>query len=288
MLASKIGLLGGSRTLVITSNQTNFNLHTALGSPSTPVRATVVINSGVVVSSDNASTPAFDQGSLPAGSSVTLINNGSVYGMGGAGGAGGDAFASPFFPYNLTAGNGADGLSGGNALRLSAPTVIVNSAGEIFGGGGGGGGSAGVSLIIVDDGTYAQALSGGGGGGGRSAATSGGGAAGVPSTDFFIPSLVIDSGDAGASGGSSGEGTGGAGGSSEPEYSYSAPAAGNGGDWGEAGASGSAPSTPTEADPYILGTSGSGGAAGKAVDLNGQSITWVSGNTVDRVKGAVS
>ena len=295
MLASKIGLLGGSRTLVISSNQTNFNLHTALGSPSTPVRATVVINSGVVISSNNASTPAFDEGALPAGSSVTLINNGSIRAFGGAGGAGGTAFYdSPFTPDLRGSAVGSNGQSGGNALRLTAPTVVVNGAGEIFGGGGGGGGGGGVAWFTGGEESYFQANGGGGGGGGRSVSTSSAGAAGVASSNYFIPGVVPHSGVIGSTGGPSGAGSGGTGGDSNPAgISYVGASGGAGGDWGAAGSAGQTPSTP----PYepgipegsaVISAGGSGGAAGKAVDLNGQSITWVSGNTVDRVKGAVS
>jgi hypothetical protein len=279
MLASKIGLLGGSQTLVISSNQTNFNLHTALGSPSGAVRAVVVINSGVVVSSNNTSTHAFDEGPLPAGSSVLLINNGSIYGMGGAGGNGGNASVPTIFGETVTA--GANGSVGGPALRLAAPTSIINATGEIFGGGGGGGGSGGLGSSNLSP-DIMWAIGGSGGGGGRSGVSTGASSAGTATTggapeNYILPGLTGSAGTSSASG-AGGVSQGGSG----AFAGLSTGAGGAGGDWGAAGASAGAGAGG------LRGSAGSGGAAGKAVDLNGQSITWISGNDGARVKGAVS
>ena len=49
--------------------------------------------------------------------------------------------------------------------------------------------------------------------------------------------------------------------------------------WGWCGCSG---------DNYSQGGGAAGGAAGKAVKLNGNSITWLGGNDATRVKGAVN
>ena len=289
MLASKIGLLGGSRTLVISSNQTNFNLHTALGSPGGAVRATVIINSGVVVGSNNSATPALDEGPLAAGSRVTIINNGRLAGMGGAGGAGGDAgyVLGSGLPGTDSNTAGASGAAGGTALRLTAPTIIVNGAGEIFGGGGGGGGGGGSTGWVNEDSWYVLAFPANGGGGGQGANSSSGGAGGVVNnyTDFegTLPS-------AGSAGSSSGPGAGG------PAYDpgtagtagVTVGEGGAGGAWGTAGTGGTTTTYTSGWDFVDTAANGSGGAAGKAVDLNGFSVTWVSGNTSDRVKGAVS
>jgi hypothetical protein len=294
MLASHIGLIGGggSRTVVISSNQTNYNLHTALGSPSTPVRVTVVINSGVAVSSNNTSTPAFDQGSLPAGSAVLLINNGSIRGMGGAGGAG-TSFTSNIATISGKTTGGAGG-SGGTALRLTRPTTVVNGAGEIFGGGGGGGGGAGGITEVEEAGM--TVIGGSGGSGGRGGATSSGGAAGV-AVETSSYQVFEGNGNAGNTGSSSGAGATSSGRASG--NGGVSGAGGAGGDWGAAGSAGGTVSGnelsfgffDVEAynPPNPGATSfGSGGAAGKAVDLNGQSITWISGNDSTHVKGAVS
>jgi hypothetical protein len=295
MRPSQIGLFAGgrNRSVVISSNQTNYNLHTALGSPTSPVNVSVTINSGVVVSSNNTSTPAFDQGSLPAGSRVTLVNNGSLRGMGGAGGAG--ASLTDDIGTSVSRTVAAAGGAGGTALRLTRPTIIANGAGEIFGGGGGGGGGAG-GLTEVEL-TGMTVIGGGGGGGGRSGSTAPGGSGGTG--EEVSPTYVLfeGAGNAGSNGTSAGAGTGGT--ARASGSGSSGGAGGNGGDWGANGTSGGAVSGSDfgytlfdmEAfyDPAPPTTSfAAGGAAGKAVDLNGQSITWLSGNTGARVKGAVS
>ena len=55
------------KTVDITSNKSNFNLHSYLGSPSQALSVVVNINSNVVISSSNTSgnrTPAFTVGNL--------------------------------------------------------------------------------------------------------------------------------------------------------------------------------------------------------------------------------
>lgn len=72
------------------------------------------------------SSPAITVGALPSGSSVSIVNNGYVYGAGGNGGKGnGNAGA-----------DGGDAISFGGAYAVS----IDNTNGYVFGGGGGGGG----------------------------------------------------------------------------------------------------------------------------------------------------
>lgn len=90
----------------------------------TPLSATITINSGIVVYANSTSAYAFDTGNgFPAGSVLSLVNNGFVIGMGGDGGA-----------YN------SSGSPGGPALRAQAALRITNG-GTIGGGGGGGGGT---------------------------------------------------------------------------------------------------------------------------------------------------
>lgn len=114
----------------IGSDTTNYNLRSAALAGGwdgvKPLLATVTINSGVVVSSNSTSTPAFDTGSgFPAGTQLTLINNGYVCGMGGAGGSYGA------------------GKPGGAALTAQFSLNVTNN--QILAGGGGGGGSGQVS-----------------------------------------------------------------------------------------------------------------------------------------------
>lgn len=251
---------GGGSTLEISSSLANYNIYTMLGSPTSAVNVTLTIPSGVTVSSNNTGTPALDTGNLPSGSTVTIINNGSIIGAGGAGGTGGALSACA----TITAGE--SGGSGGNAINLTVPTTIDNTNGYIFGGGGGGGGG-GATYSICGFG-----WSGGGGGGG---AGSIGGAGGAGGYNYYI----YDAGDPGTSGGTSGGGGGGGG------YFDGVRHAGGGGNGGEYGTSGN---TGDVGVGGVNSSAGAGGSAGKAVNLNGNTITWTGGNDATRVKGAVN
>lgn len=149
---------------------------------------------------------------------------------------------------------GGDGDDGGTALELDDDIQIDNTSGEIFGGGGGGGGGAAA--------TSAGAPNGGGGGGGGQGDN--GGDKGV----------ALSSGNDGQNGGTSSAGNGGNG------ATYGGKG-GNGGSWGQGGKDGKGPS-------ILGGQGGDGGAGGKAVDLNGNTITWIAGNNATQVKGSVS
>lgn len=308
MLASHIGLsknAAGSPppsasglTVDVTTDQTNFNLFTAAGSPGTAKTVTVNISSGVKIRSNATGTPAFDEGTGWAPGTTVILNNlGSIYGMGGAGGAGGSAGYALGSGYTGTMTNtaGTAGGAGGSALKLTVPTTIANAAGEIFGGGGGGGGGNGSSCWFNADSLYLVASPANGGGGGQGANTSSGGAVGTLNnyTDSPVTGQV-----AGTSGSSSAAGVGGAaydGGASFGTVGLTVGKAGDGGAWGSAGSAGQATtylpltSAPDEGWVFAFASSvGAGGAAGKAVDLNGQAITWLSGNDSTHVKGAVA
>ena len=146
---------------------------------------------------------------------------------------------------------GSGGAAGQNAINLGFATTIQNNGGFIRGGGGGGGGGKGAQVTQpVKGGTLVQQFAGGGGGGG---AGQQGGAAGSGTA----------AGGAGSISGAGGGGTG-----QQP--------AGNGGAGGGFGAAGSGG-----------GNSGAGGgAAGKAINLNSNSVTYEDGS--GNVQGAVS
>ncbi len=141
-------VLGFTFNYTISANTLNFNLRAAAiaagWNQSVPVFATITINPGVYVWSDSTSLPAFDTGTLSAGSTVVIINKGVIMGKGG---------------------NGADlftaGGAGGNALSISLAISLDNSAGYVAGGGGGGGG-----LAYTDGGSWYVYIGGGGGAGG--------------------------------------------------------------------------------------------------------------------------
>ena len=156
----------------ISSDATNYVLRNAAITAGwdgiVPLDAEVTVASGIVLSANSTGQYAFDTGvTFPAGTTLALINNGFVIGMGGAGGN----FA---------------GSNGGPALRAQY-AISIDSAGGVIGGGGGGGGG----------GEYA------GGGGGRSGRTNAAGGDGGASGTF---SSGGSGGYGGASGGTTGPG----------------------------------------------------------------------------------
>lgn len=178
----------------ISSDATNYVLRNAAITAGwdgiVPLDAEVTVASGIVLSADSTGQYAFDTGvTFPAGTTLALINNGFVIGMGGAGGA------------QYTAGS-----NGGPALRAQYAIGIDAAGGVIGGGGGGGGGNKG------------------GGGGGRSGRTDAAGGVGVPAgasgTFSSGGSGGGGGGDWGASGGTTGSYAGGTGGAAVVGNSY--------------------------------------------------------------------
>lgn len=113
----------------------------------------VIVNSGVVVrSTSNPTVAIYVAGSFPNG--VTLVNNGSIIGCGGAGGISTGGY---------TIGNA--GQNGGAAIYVESTYITIENNGTIAGGGGGGGSSS-----------YAgySGTAGPGGGGGAGFGASGG------------------------------------------------------------------------------------------------------------------
>ena len=170
---------------VISGNQTNFNLYVAIGAPPGAIGTLtnpflVTINAGVVIDATQGN-PAFTLGSMPPGSHIKIVNQGSVYGHSGLGGMGGGLSTHRFF-ISVTQGGGAfctystvgiapdSGSLGGDAVFIPAgghSVDIDNTGGLIFGGGSGGSGGAGdiSEQIPVVGGEVPQALGSGGGGG---------------------------------------------------------------------------------------------------------------------------
>lgn len=148
----------------ISSTLTNYNLRNAAiaagWNQTTPLNATITINSGVIVHSTSTGTAAFDAtGSFPSGSQLTLTNNGVILGRGGQGGN-----------YNFNgAGPGDAGSPGGPGLSVGLPSTITNNN-RISGGGGGGGALGGYAADYTcpEGGScyYATVAYGGKGGGG--------------------------------------------------------------------------------------------------------------------------
>jgi hypothetical protein len=246
-------------------------------------------------------------GSFPGG--LTIINNGYVMGKGGKGGG-------------IIDGSNYPSTAGGNAISL-LQSCSINNAGYIGGGGGGGGhgtyfypagpwpapwaiytcaggggagGGPGGDYYHYFEGDIETAAGGVGGTIGSSGASpvnwgaaGGGGGRIFPSTQTNGPSSTYTT-----------KGNGGSGGGSGAIYCYSLTTAGAGGGDNQAGGNGSGTGTS------YCGSGGGGGwgqpggyvyigsyftgyspsAGGKAIALNGYSVTWLSGTS--QVYGAVS
>lgn len=295
----------------ITTNVTNYDIKTAaLASGwdgNSILYATITINAGVYVWTDTTSTPALVTGTgLPDNSKIEIINNGYIIGKGGHGGgwlppagqpaeAGGPAMS---INTNVTitnnsyiAGGGGGGLSNGSGEGLEgggggAGGGAGGRAGDGFTGSagpeaaGGGPGSAGANGVYFSDSGVGFGYGGGGGGrilpgvGGAGGAANGdvgdGGGAGGGGASAPWPSP-------GGSGGSA-NAVGGTGMYRPPQGQYvdSGGGAGGGGGWGAAG--GSVMYYPY---PSIM----TGPPGGKAINLNGYLVTFI---TTGTVYGAVS
>jgi hypothetical protein len=196
----------------VAANTTNADLYTlAVNAGWDEVRPLqCTIDSNVYVYSTSTSTPALSiSGTFPNG--VTVINDGKIIGMGGAGGNTGPAGG----------GAGQVGGAGGTAIDVSSTVTIVNNS-IIAGGGGGGSGAA--SYWSLETGTYY----GGGGGGGQSGLSNSAGGTG------------FENGSAGT------VSSGGAGGAGRAPYAGSG---GTGGSWGQA--SGGAGGACLTGDSYV-------------------------------------
>jgi hypothetical protein len=303
-IAMNVGYGKSNRVIVavtIAENTTNYTLGTAQipGYVAGKTQVTLQINPGVYVYSTNTANAGLTVAALDPADDVVISNLGYIMGMGGAGGG------------------ASNGAAGGPAISISRPVYILNDS-YIAGGGGGGGGAVNSGGVGVGGGGGAGGGAGGAGyygspgtgGGPGSAGTngtistygSGGGGGGrilpgVGGTRVLatvpppIEGSVILPGQGGGSGGSGAAGTGGPAGpvkiagsgqggnanvtGSSATYSGIGGAGGGGGGWGASGGRGN----------VNAGTSYVGGAGGKAVNLNGYTVTWVANGTV---YGAVS
>lgn len=245
----------GSRPVVFTlsADTPDFDPFVAAGSPAGVVTVTITINSGVVLYSTSFSSAGFNQSSaFAAGSTCTLINNGTIVGKGGNAGNGANG---PTYPNPGT--NGGGGGGGSDAMSILNDWTIDNTFGSVWGGGGGGGG--GKSKLSF---TFGLGGGGGGGGAGQNSGVKGNGGAGG--------SGGAPGGSDGTNGTLSGRGGGGTGGSNGGD------SAGDGGDGGGFGVKGQNT------------TGATGGQPGNAITLNGKTVTWLGGNNASQVKGAVS
>jgi len=232
----------------------NLNTLTLLNSPTAIADYRLTITG--VIGSTSTSSPALTIGVLPTGSVMTLINKGTIQGMGGQGG-----------PYT------GPGLPGGDAINALMNFSYDTGTGKTFGGGGGGGGCAQSWPGLAGLGSgYLRAA--GGGGSGVSAGPIGTGTA-VMTVGTVTSQPTVGTSTAGGNGAVC----------TNTGNTTQNSKGGNGGAPGAAGTAGVA----------TFGTAGSttitnfpGGAAGKAINLNGKTVTFIAGNNSTQIKGLVA
>lgn len=238
-------------TLTISSNTLNYEL-TAAGLAGYEAGITdlvVTVSAGVYLYSTDRTKPGLKLGvGFTTGDSIYIVNNGYILGGGGYG-----------------AGSSGSGTNGGTALQLFCNTVFNNAAGYIAGGGGGGGlwptnfsSNTGPSLSSSTAGLSTSTKGLGGPNGGTGC-------------------VILDVGAGGFASGKGGDGgtangTGGQGSIFSVSAGFTA-VSGGGGGWGASG--GTANFGSGSGTPYTILSPGSGG---KAIDLNGYSLTGGGGN----------
>ncbi len=262
----------------ISASTANYNLRTqaiAAGWDGTaPISATVTVNAGIFLYGTTAH--AFDTGSIPAGSTISLVNNGYILGAGGAGGAGSTV---PNATYN-SFGAAVAGSAGGIAIRAQYSMSITNNG--IIGGGGGGGGGGGAAKTDVDGkGTIYGAPGSGGGGGRGGSSLFGCGAGGAGSTAVGCSNNLTAGAGSNSASNTTGAGAGGLGGSRAVIGGViGAGTGGTGGGWGTAGAAGTAADSSSPSYVNYGYTGGAaGGAAGNCTLTTGGTLSWVATGT---------
>jgi hypothetical protein len=270
------------QTYSTNTTQTTLNVSTLSGYVAGITDVTVYVSSNVYVYSTDTATPALTISGATAGDTVTLVNNGFIMGKGGNGteqqgfnssngtpggpamslgyninitnnsyiaGGGGGGGAGPF-PTNSLSGGGAGGGTGGGSIGPN-----------YFGGAGGGPGQVGAQGFGAGAAAANFPNYGGGAGGGRI----------LPGTGGSGSQFSTKPGSGGAGGGGTGgNARGGDGGSAGNAGADAASAGGGGGGWGARGGN---------------CQTGLGGAGGKAINLNGFTVTYITAGTV---YGAVS
>ncbi|MGZ3721956.1 MAG: hypothetical protein ACXVA9_03435 [Bdellovibrionales bacterium] len=240
-----VGVSAANISLTLATSATNYNIFAAAGSPTSAANVVLTINSGVTVSATNPSVVALSTGNFPSGSTLQIVNNGSIYGAGGSGGGGG--LGARGYPTALP---GSPGGPGGPALSLGFAITLTNN-GLIAGGGGGGGGGGGCNVGVEF---------GSGGGGAGSAPGAGGAGSGI----------ATGPGSPGGGGSLTTGGAAGVGGSIQGFYcNYG----GAGGGLGQAGTVGMSVSSYSVSGVF----GGAGGAAGAGILKNGFGLNLISG-----------
>lgn len=220
--------------LTISTTVSNYDIYSNRGPTYVPGRSDITLAitpTGVVTSTSQAAALSLPNQFSPT-DTVTILNQGTVIGRGGNGGAGGTVPAPT-----------KNGQTGGLAFSTTRPVTIQNAGTFAGGGGGGGGGNDGPILIprpSKQGGPYTRGQGGGGGGGGAGIQNGTGGAGsiipGPAGVTAPIPGTPGQNGTptAGGAGGASGgaPATPGGNGGGRGQNGLAAPAGGSGGQSG--------------------------------------------------------
>lgn len=163
--------------IVISANTNNYNLLDYLsgyGYVAGHSLINLIVNSGVTVGSDTVGTPALSITGLAANDIVNVINNGTIVGKGGDGGAAGSYTVQS--GYYTTSKFGGTSFYSGPAPKGSATVTIGSSIPGRPGQNGGTGLYTTHKITLANNGVVAGGGGGGGGGGGPTGGQGGGGA----------------------------------------------------------------------------------------------------------------
>jgi len=261
----------------------------------------LTVDTGIYVYSDNTANPALTATGFNSGDTFRIINKGYIIGKGGRGSS------------NTSVSAMNAGAAGGPAISINHNAIIDNTDASAYIAGGGGGGGGGIGSFTFSGTTYYIGGGGGGAGGGVGGTSAGGAAGGVgaagsngttsgtiyggggggrilPGTGGASVTVSAAGGNGGGSGGSGGQYSAGSPFGSSGDGGDGSSAGGNGTNgsnwWGKGGGGGGWGALGGNGIGSQAGAT-SGGSGGKAVNLNGNSVTWVSSDTT-RVYGAVS
>lgn len=274
--------VGSTITVTQIGNVQDLKLWDIAGRPTGVVTFNYTLPASSIAQALSTKSYALDFRGFNSGSTINFSCPGRSLAHGGDAGDGGALTVSGggdnddlyFGSYAL----GQRGQSGGTAIIGPGTGIAFNvdvSEGEIFGGGGGGGGGGATAN------RGPNASNGGGGGGGAGGGKAGrGGIAGGGTSGGGLGTGSTQAND-GVDGGTGAGGTFGTGGTGNGTIAGGT--GGAGGDWGENGTAGASPSSGS----YDV-AGGAGGLAGKAIDLNDGTITWIGAHGSTHVKGAVS
>lgn len=281
----KSNVVNLSYTFSSTTADASLNVTSIGGYSAGNSNITITVNGGVYLYASSTGSTGLTLSGGNSGDTITLVNNGFIMGCGGIG-AGGQTITP---------------TSGGPALSLGFATRLTNNS--YIGGGGGGGGKS-------TFGGGGQLGAGGGGAGGGNGGRVGfnfsadnGGAGGGPGSSGANGAGVTYNGKsavgAGGGGGRIMPGSGGSGGSGGSPVGFGGGAGGggggfNGGNTGGAGGSGGGGGgVPSGNQLYSGGGGGGWGASGggsaygyggagggKAINLNGNSLTYLTTGTI--------